>query len=166
MKEGCPKYEFLPDHLASEATSMFNDVSKKFPASVPHQAAQIALDCHSLGIYQPQQLGEALLMAPGEIMGIAREAAVHHKSITGKSKIPRVSVKTVTDIIYQDFSLAEQMMTLPSEELEKFILTFRRGEPDANLAMKGEALALVSKYKRKEFYKKTKNLLRICKRQG
>lgn len=108
---------FRDEDLAKVGQVYFMRASMKCPASATAQGATIALWCRQSGVYQPEELGMALLDDKQKMATLISVANSVHQS---KSKGPEeVSYDRLYGIVYSDFCYAQRMMILDGEDLQE-----------------------------------------------
>ncbi len=107
------------------AAGYFLQVSDTYPASVPHQAAYIALRCQEEN-QKPFALRRALLRDKQWLRYIANAAEKRHKP---HEKAPQsVPPSEVKRIARETFRLAANLNQVPSGTLRKFLTSYQKGE--------------------------------------
>ncbi|HUQ85435.1 MAG TPA: hypothetical protein VM077_03870 [Candidatus Limnocylindrales bacterium] len=145
--------ELLHLNPATLAMVLFIDASDNFPASFPHQAAYIAIECKKLDNYSPNKLKDALRSSPEKISKLNKLAARRHKDNSNAPKNVNPSVMTglMHGIIIYSFSLAYDLMYVPEPDLEQFLLSYIPKGGYNNTLMQHEAEGLVKKHRGPEF---------------
>lgn len=139
----------ITNNSVSIASKLFVDASITYAASVPHQAVSIALGCKESNL-SPRQLKKALLADDKKIAQLAIVANNLHANSDNPSRMPQVNSSLIKSAVDEDFRIAEMVMVIPKEELEKFLTTFKPGEMHANIDAQFELKRLSAKYKRRE----------------